>query len=174
MSMRVRMFKARQRFAAAHMTLYPDGSCERLHGHNYTIEATFHSDVKHLQHGVLVPFDVVKTSLQQLCDTWHEHVLMPSKSPYITVNETEEQVEITLSTDKIPRKFYSFPREDVVLMDCDNISCENMSIVALNTFMRDLPQSIREVTHKVTLTISEGPGSEVSIEADVADYPYRS
>ena len=135
MVMRVRMFKARQRFAAAHMTLYPDGTAERLHGHNYTIEAVFHSDVGSLSHGVLVPFDVVKLSLQQLCESWHERVLLPKRSPFVTVVETEDQVEATLSTDKIKRKFYSFPKEDVVLLDCDNVSCENMSLLALNTFL---------------------------------------
>ena len=135
MAMRVRMFKARQKFAAAHMTLYPDGTAERLHGHNYTLEAIFHSDQKHLTAGILVPFDVVKNSLQRLCDRWHEMVLLPQHSKFLAVKESPTQVEVTLSSPKVSSKFYSFPREDVLLLDCDNISCENMALLALRTFL---------------------------------------
>eukprot|EP01063_Lacrimia_lanifica_P034307 TRINITY_DN6312_c0_g9_i1.p4 TRINITY_DN6312_c0_g9~~TRINITY_DN6312_c0_g9_i1.p4 ORF type:complete len:172 (+),score=73.05 TRINITY_DN6312_c0_g9_i1:59-574(+) len=165
--MRVRIFKQHQRFSSAHFTMYTDGTSERMHGHNYTMEASFHSTSEHLNTGILVPFDVLKTTLKKMCDRLHERVLMPSKSPYLTVAENGDNYEFTLNMEKMPRKFYSIPKEDVVLLPCDNVSCENMAYTTLHQLIDELPESIRKVTTKISLTMSEGPGSEVSVEASL-------
>eukprot|EP01059_Diplonema_ambulator_P017172 TRINITY_DN2915_c0_g1_i2.p2 TRINITY_DN2915_c0_g1~~TRINITY_DN2915_c0_g1_i2.p2 ORF type:complete len:183 (+),score=22.07 TRINITY_DN2915_c0_g1_i2:105-653(+) len=166
MSLSIRLFKQRQRFAAAHFTIYPNGEAERLHGHNYTAEVVLHAKQQNLEDGLLVPFHVVKDSINKICDEWNERVLMPAKSRFLTIEESGTQYEIHLQTPTVTKR-YSIPKEDVVLLDCDNISSENMAVVTLGAFLDRLPQSVRNVTDKVTVTISEGPGSEASIEVEV-------
>eukprot|EP01064_Diplonema_japonicum_P008796 TRINITY_DN16233_c0_g1_i2.p1 TRINITY_DN16233_c0_g1~~TRINITY_DN16233_c0_g1_i2.p1 ORF type:complete len:182 (+),score=40.32 TRINITY_DN16233_c0_g1_i2:30-548(+) len=166
MSLRIRLFKQRQRFAAAHFTIYPDGKAERLHGHNYTAEVVLHAKRENLDEGLLVPFQVVKDTIQCICEAWNERVLIPTKSRFLKIRETDTQYELALETPLL-MKHYSLPKEDVVLLSCDNISSENMAVMTLEKFMDQLPDSIRAVTDKITITVSEGSGSEASIEATV-------
>jgi len=37
MTHRILIARAEHKFSCAHMTVFPDGTKERLHGHNYTI-----------------------------------------------------------------------------------------------------------------------------------------
>ena len=37
MTHRIRIARAEHKFSCAHMTVFADGTKERLHGHNYTI-----------------------------------------------------------------------------------------------------------------------------------------
>eukprot|EP00755_Sulcionema_specki_P015948 Sspe_Gene.60768::Locus_33544_Transcript_6_6_Confidence_0.500_Length_4303::g.60768::m.60768/K01737/queD, ptpS, PTS; 6-pyruvoyltetrahydropterin/6-carboxytetrahydropterin synthase len=161
--LRVRFHKQKHKFAAAHFTIYPDGKAERLHGHNYTVEATLHAKTNALEGGISVPFHIVKDVIQQLCDRWHERVLIPQRNRYLEVVEEGEQWQLTLATP-FAKKFYSLPKEDVVLLNCDNISCENLALLAGDLLAGTLPSDVCRITEKLTLTISEGPGSEVSVD----------
>eukprot|EP01060_Flectonema_neradi_P023555 TRINITY_DN3181_c5_g1_i1.p1 TRINITY_DN3181_c5_g1~~TRINITY_DN3181_c5_g1_i1.p1 ORF type:complete len:166 (+),score=27.50 TRINITY_DN3181_c5_g1_i1:357-854(+) len=162
MSLRLRLFKQRQRFAAAHFTIY-DNSVERLHGHNYTVEATFHSDVKNLKGGLIVPFDVPKEALIKVCDSMHERVLLPTMSEHVKINKLGEQFEVHVEVGSV-KKFYSFPSEDVVLVPCNNISTENMAVVVAAALTENLPDSITSSASMVSVTVSEGSGSEVTYD----------
>lgn len=70
--------KERDKFSIAHFTWFQDGSFERLHGHNYYVEASFSSDK--LEFGLMFPFQVAKVIINQLCMEWDERVLLPTVS----------------------------------------------------------------------------------------------
>ena len=165
MSLRLRLFKQRQRFAAAHFTIY-DNNIERLHGHNYTVEATFHSDVQDLQGGLIVPFDIPKEALIKVCDSMHERVLLPSQSEHVDIKENGEQLEVNISLGLI-KKFYSFPSEDVILVPCNNISTENMAVQVASQLLACLPDSIKSSASMMSVTVSEGSGSEVTYDCSL-------
>jgi 6-pyruvoyltetrahydropterin/6-carboxytetrahydropterin synthase len=74
-------------FAAAHFTLFSATERENLHGHNFQVTldatATVHDD------GLTFDYNILKKALKALCDGLDEQVLMPSKSPYLSVTNDD-------------------------------------------------------------------------------------
>ena len=159
MSYRVSFFKDRQKFSAAHFTLFDDGEVERLHGHNYTVNVVFEGS--QLDRGLLFPFHQVKPVIKHLCDTWDEYVLIPNASDWVDVDEHESQVEVRLKTPKV-RKLYSFPVEDVRILPCDNVSCENLTRLFLDRLIVNLDQEDIRIDG-IEVSISESAGQTVTL-----------
>lgn len=160
MQYKVRFFKDRQKFSAAHFTIFNDGEVERLHGHNYSVDVTISSSS--LDMGLMAPFHDLKAVIGQFCNLWDEYVLLPTKCPWVDILERNDQVELYLKTPKVC-KFYSFPKEDVVLLDVDNISCENLTQV----FGDNLCQALAALNLPIdaaTITIGESSGQTVSMD----------
>lgn len=160
MSYQVRFFKDRQKFSAAHFTLFADGDLERLHGHNYHVSVTVAGDA--LEKGLLFPFHEAKAVIKVLCDAWDEYVLLPTASDWVTVEERGDQYEVRVHTP-IHQKFYSFPKEDCRLLDCDNISCENLCRIFGAMIGEGFDHANLKV-NRLTVTIAESSGQEVSVE----------
>ena len=159
----VSFFKERQKFSAAHFTLFSDGEVERLHGHNYTVAVHISGD--QLEDGLLFPFHLVKPELNRLCETLDERVLLPAQSPFVHLKEDGANLEVKVKTDKV-NKFYSFPRVDCVVMDNDNISCENLAVYVLEAMTRILEkQDIKATRLEVALSESSGQTVTVSDQA---------
>lgn len=158
--LKVTLYKDRQKFSSAHFTLFLDGSLERLHGHNYRVAVSFSG--QNLEMGLLAPFHHLKPLISELCDQWDERVLIPTQSPMVEVVETGTQCEVTVTTEKAER-FYSFPREDVVLLPCDNISSENLALL----FVENLGERVKNTApniQSVSATVGETDGQEVTAE----------
>ena len=158
MSWRISFFKDRQKFSAAHFTLFPDGTAERLHGHNYAVEVSLEGE--RLAGGLLVPFHDVKEIVTALAAEWDERVLLPAAAPDVSIEVGEEQVEVRLVTPRC-RKFYSFPREDVVLLECDNVSSENLARLFLDRLAERLADTTAGLTG-LEVSISETAGQKVT------------
>ena len=159
MSYRVTFFKERQKFSAAHFTLFHDGEAERLHGHNYKVSASFSG--KALSRGLLFPFHEVKPYVSKLCEAWDERILLPTSSDWVHIQETPTQYEVSIRTPR-HEKFYSFPKEDIVLLRCNNVSSENLATLFMDrlvAFLEDLPRGITDVE----VTVSESAGQSVTL-----------
>ena len=63
------------KFSAAHFLIFPDGTAERLHGHNYKVYVDLHTELD--EHGLVVNFKEIKPLVRQLCDELDEHLLIP-------------------------------------------------------------------------------------------------
>ncbi|CAM2069022.1 6-carboxy-5,6,7,8-tetrahydropterin synthase [Sulfidibacter corallicola] len=155
--------KDRQKFSAAHFTLFEDGSLERLHGHNYNVTVTFEGTAAEL--GLMFSFHDAKALVKELCDAWDERVLIPSVSPWIEVTERDAQLEVVVTTPK-HRKFYSFPREDVVLLACDNASCEHLTRLFADAVAAQLHRLGNAVTG-FEVAISESAGQTIALSRSI-------
>ena len=62
------------KFSAAHFLIFPDGTAERLHGHNYKVFVDLHTELD--QHGLVVNFQEIKPMVRKLCDELAGHVLI--------------------------------------------------------------------------------------------------
>lgn len=60
--------KIKANFSAAHNLQEAGGECERLHGHNFTVEVAVESDVLNEQ-GMLMDFRILKAKTQSILDT---------------------------------------------------------------------------------------------------------
>ena len=155
MKHRIVIAREQYKFSCAHMTVFADGSKERLHGHNYTIAVAITVDRVDL--ASIIPFAPIKQALGELCARWKEHLLLAAHNPYFEIVRDGAELEIKLCGQR-----YVLPREDALLLPVDNISVEALA-AHVATVLRD---RIAPLPHAVALevTIEESPGQGASCE----------
>ena len=141
------------KFSSAHMTVFPDGTKEALHGHNYSTEVSL--DLRDISLKNLVSFSYFKKAIKEICDAWDEKVLLPANCPFLKfITQTETKVEFLLC-----QKRYVLPREEVVLLPLDNITAETLSKEFCLRFLQKLSKPIlTESILGVRVRIDESPG----------------
>ena len=154
--MKYRVFIARDQYkvSCAHMTVFPDGSKERLHGHNYSIALAL--DVERVDLAAMIPFSSVKQSLAELCLAWKERVLLAANNPYYTLIRDDHELEFTLCADR-----YVLPRGDALLLPIDNISVEGLA-VHVAELLRDKISVLSPHILGFEATVAESPGQGAS------------
>ncbi len=120
MKHRISIAREQYKFSCAHMTVFPDGSKERLHGHNYTIAVAL--DVDTVELAAMIPFAPIKAALGEICAAWREHVLIAAKNPFLDVVRDDDELEIKLCGER-----YVMPRVDALLLPIDNVSVEALA-----------------------------------------------
>jgi len=121
------------KFSAAHFLIFPDGSAERLHGHNYRV--TCEIEGRLTEHGLVLDFKLVKPVVRELCDWLDEHWLVPAEHPVLRASEREDGIVEVRYLDR----YYAAPREDVILLPINNTPSENLAA----WFGRELRQRLR-------------------------------
>jgi 6-pyruvoyltetrahydropterin/6-carboxytetrahydropterin synthase len=117
----LRLAKEDFAFAAAHFTLFPDRSAERLHGHNYRVRvelfgADFDAD------GLLVAVGPVKAEIRAICAALDERILIPEKSPRLGLRREGPSLAVSLG-----ERSYRFPADEVALLPLPNITIEALA-----------------------------------------------
>ena len=155
MTHRIRIARAEHKFSCAHMTVFPDGTKERLHGHNYTIAVAI--DVDRVELSAMIPFAPIKAAIADVCRAFRERVLLAEKNPFFVVVRDAAELEFTLCGER-----YVLPRHDALLLPIDNISVEALA-AHVAALLRDevlrlaLPQAI-----SIEVAIEESPGQGAS------------
>ncbi|HEX3764739.1 MAG TPA: 6-carboxytetrahydropterin synthase, partial [Kofleriaceae bacterium] len=123
MTHRIRIARAEHKFSCAHMTVFADGTKERLHGHNYTVAVAL--DVERIDLPAMIPFAPVKAAIAALCAAWKERVLLAASNPWFEIVREDPaagELEFRLCGAR-----YVLPRGDVLLLPIDNISVEALA-----------------------------------------------
>ncbi|HEB53737.1 MAG TPA: 6-carboxytetrahydropterin synthase [bacterium] len=108
------------KFSAAHFLIFPDGSAERLHGHNYKVYVDLHTELD--AHGLVVNFKEIKPLVRALCDELDEHLLIPGRHPVLTCEPEGEHYDI-----RYRERRYLIPQNEVVVLPIGNSSAENLA-----------------------------------------------
>jgi 6-pyruvoyltetrahydropterin/6-carboxytetrahydropterin synthase len=151
---RIRIARAEHKFSCAHMTVFADGSKERLHGHNYTI--ALEVEVERVDLASMIPFAPIKSVLRDLCAAWKEHVLLAERNPWFTIARDDRELEFTLCGER-----YVMPRRDALLLPIDNISVEALAAYVAG-LVRDELVRLALPALAVQVTIEESPGQGAS------------
>ena len=154
---RISIAREQYKFSCAHMTVFPDGTKERLHGHNYALAVALEVSDVSLQ--AMIPFAAIKAALAALCAEWREHVLIAGQNPRLEVLRDDKQLELRLCGE-----LYSFPRGDVLVLPIDNISVEALAVHAAERLhaMLALPATVSALE----ITVEESPGQGASHRID--------
>ena len=72
-------------FSAAHFLIFPDGTAERLHGHNYRVYVRIEADLGPT--GLVLDFKMVKPVVREMVDELDEHWIVPGKHPVLTYRD---------------------------------------------------------------------------------------
>jgi 6-pyruvoyltetrahydropterin/6-carboxytetrahydropterin synthase len=150
---RIAIAREQYKFSCAHMTVFADGTKERLHGHNYTIALALDVDSVALQ--AMIPFAPVKAALGELCAMWKEHVLLAANNPFFEIVRDDRELEFTLCGER-----YVMPRHDALLLPIDNISVEALAAHVAELLAARLAGMAHART--LTVTIEESPGQGAS------------
>ncbi len=157
MKHRITIAREQYKFSCAHMTVFADGTKERLHGHNYTVAVAL--DVDRVDLPSMIPFAPIKAALAELCAAWKEHVLVATKNPFFVLLRDEAELEFTLCGDR-----YVMPRQDALLLPIDNISVEALAAHIVGLLAQRLDAPAHATALQVTVEESPGQGASATIE----------
>lgn len=108
------------KFSAAHFLIFPDGSAERLHGHNYRVFVELEAQLS--THGLVMDFKAIKPVVREICDGLDEHWLVPGQHAVLRWSESGGSIEV-----RYLDRLYRVPREDVIVLPINNTSSENLA-----------------------------------------------
>ncbi len=118
---RVSLAKEDFKFSSAHFTLFPDGSAELLHGHNYQVQLEVSGD-RLDELGLLCDFEQLKRTIRALCDELDSRMLLPERCAQLDLRREGDEVEV-----RFDRRRYCFPAADVLLLPLVNTSVEELA-----------------------------------------------
>jgi 6-pyruvoyltetrahydropterin/6-carboxytetrahydropterin synthase len=155
---RLRIAREQYKFSCAHMTVFPDGTKERLHGHNYAVAVAL--DVARVDLAAMVPFAQIKACLAELCAAWKERVLIPQQNPHLRIVRDDTELELVLCGDR-----YVMPRGDALLLPIDNVSAEALAAHVAELLREKIGAlSPHLLALEVTIEESPGQGSSCTVE----------
>ncbi len=156
-SLRLHIRKEALKFSAAHMTVFPDGTKERLHGHNYQTELTVGLGEHSLKK--MVSFSIFKSALAAICAEWDEKVLLAENCPFLKFSgKAGKETEFTLCG-----KRYVLPSEEVAKIPVENITSEDLAAEALRRVLQALQKSAEfKNLSFIELRVDESPGQGAS------------
>lgn len=141
------------KFSAAHFLIFPDGTAERLHGHNYKVYVDLRTDLD--PHGLVVNFKEIKPLIRRLCDELDEHLLIPGQHPELRA-ESGPGGRMTI---RYRERRYELAAEEVIVLPITNTSAENFATWfgrTLRERMRALWPALR--VHELRVGIEETEG----------------
>jgi len=140
------------KFSAAHFLIFPDGSAERLHGHNYRVFVEIEAQLS--THGLVMDFKAIKPVVREICDALDEHWLVPGEHPVLRWSESGGAIEV-----RYRERLYRVPREDVIVLPINNTSSENLATWFGRELLSKLAQRFTDVkVRALRLAVEETSG----------------
>ncbi len=159
---RVSVRREQYKFSCAHMTVFPDGTKERLHGHNYQLGIDLELTSVAFEH--MLPFAAIKDCLAGICHDLRERVLVAADNPLSKISTRDDELELVACG-----KRYVFPREDVVVLAIANVSVEALADHLADRVLADLGPSLPPgVVTAVEVWVSESPGQGATCRLELA------
>jgi 6-pyruvoyltetrahydropterin/6-carboxytetrahydropterin synthase len=149
----IRVYKEYFNFAAAHFLIFPDGSKERLHGHNYRVEVEVAGNLT--QHGLVIDFKLIQPAVRELLDELDEHWIVPGQHPELRVERRADGV----TEVRYRETYYAAPAEDVLILPINNTSSENLAGFIGQELLKRLERRFPDlVIRDFSLSVEETPG----------------
>jgi len=143
------------KFSAAHFLIFPDGSSERLHGHNYQVSCAISGALS--EFGLVLDFKRVKPIIRELVDSLDEYWLIPGEHPVLTWNDRGDDV-IEVQYREL---YYAAPKSDVVILPLPNISAEKLAAYVGRELLARIESDFPEMpVERLKLCVEETSGQQ--------------
>jgi len=158
------LFKEYFQFSCAHFLIFPDGSKERLHGHNYRVCVEIEGDLT--DRGLVIDFLEAKPLVRGLCDELDEHWIVPGLHPELKVEDRGDGHTAV----EYRGAHYLAPTDELIVLPINNSSVENLA-GWLGRELRDRleKQFGRSQVRRLRVSISETPGQSGVYTSTVED-----
>jgi 6-pyruvoyltetrahydropterin/6-carboxytetrahydropterin synthase len=144
---RIQIRKEALKFSSAHMTVFPDGTKENLHGHNYRSVLKLEFERSSLDE--MLPFADLKVSMREICEEWDEMILLPERCPHLKILRRDHvSVEI-----EVCKRHYLFPAQEVVFLPTDNVTTESLARIFCERMAGALSKTAMEKARVRTLEV---------------------
>lgn len=149
----IHMHKEYFKFSCAHFLIFPDGSKERLHGHNYHVDAEIGGVLT--DRGIVIDFIQVKPVIRELCDWLDEHWLLPGEHPDLEITPRDDgHTEIVYRDAR-----YLAPSDELHVLPINNTSAENLATWIGRELKRRIAERFgRTQIERLRLSVSETSG----------------
>lgn len=172
----VRIERPQYKFSAAHMTVFADGSKERLHGHNYQLAAEL------FLHEVALPvmcdFSILKDGLKAVCAGLNERTLVALYNPFLqVVTEDGPYAPAPIRHLRLRHRDgdYLLPAADVALLPIDNVTAERLAEhchgLLAEYLLLHLPPAVKAVLGELEVGVYELPGQGARYRAPLEKRP---
>ncbi len=143
------------------MTVFPDGSKEGLHGHQYTptvtLELLLPATSQERFHD-MIPFADVKSAMKKISDAWDEKILLAKENPFLVIQAaSKKSVRFTLCQME-----YVLPKAEAIFLPLANITCEELAFHYAEVLKKNLPRFKKGQLKSITVEIEESPGQSAS------------
>ena len=145
------LFKENMKFSAGHFTIFSATERERLHGHNFNVHVTIEAQI--LENGMCFDYGLYKRRIETLCREWNEYFILPTRSPYLQIEEQGEYLYAHFHQERIP-----FLKQDVLLLPIENATVEEFSRLFLEQLTQDPDELKRWGLQAVSVKVFSGPG----------------
>ena len=159
-SFRVTVSKDYLSFSSAHFITFQGHKCESLHGHNYRVGVTVTGQVDPECQFVL-DFALLKEILRPMVDAIDHKVLLPTASPKLTLEESDDR--LTVIYLGAPR--YQFPRSDCALLPVSNTTAEMLAEYFATTMQAEIERRGFDHLAELEIEVEESPGQSASYRA---------
>jgi len=149
----IQVDKERLKFSAAHFLVFPDGTAERLHGHNYRVYVEIEALLD--RYGLVMDFLDVKPIIHELVAEYDERWILPGEREEIRITHREDGVVEVRYQDR----YYAAPEEDVKILPLNNTSVENLSTHLGRELLARLRAKYADISvRELWLAVEETPG----------------
>ena len=153
---RIQVARAEHKFSCAHMTVFPDGRKERLHGHNYTVAVAL--DLSAVSYAEIIDFGAIKRAVAALCAEWRERTLVAERNPETRIRRDAGELELHVCGQR-----YVMPEEDALVLPVDNTTVEALSALWAELLATRLAGVLRDsAAVGLEVSIEESPGQGAS------------
>jgi 6-pyruvoyltetrahydropterin/6-carboxytetrahydropterin synthase len=143
--------KESHKFSAAHFTIFSATERERLHGHNFSVAARIVAPVD--DNGLTGDYAVYKNQIRKLCDSLDEYTLIPSESPYLTVEDDGDYFRVIHDADAL-----LLLKSDTLVIPVRNTTVEDLSFYLLQRLVEDREFLEAQDIREIEVMVSSGPG----------------
>ena len=147
----VRLTKDYLVFSAAHFITFAGNICERLHGHNYRVEAEVLGPLD--ENHYVIDFIALRDALKRRVDQWDHHMLLPTEHPTIHVSASAREVDVRFEDRR-----WLFPREDCILLPVPNTTAELLARCLGRGLLEDLGELGIPAPHELKVGVDENNG----------------
>ncbi|MEC8023220.1 MAG: 6-carboxytetrahydropterin synthase [Myxococcota bacterium] len=157
----IRVDKQYFNFACAHFLLFPDGTREELHGHNYQVAVEVDGEL--MDGDVVLDFIPFKPIVKRCCDSLDHRTIFPTKSPWLSVEEVDGSYEIRHGADR-----FLLPKQDVRLLPITNTSSERLAEYLAGEIIRHTQDAIPSARIDfIRVSVQESPGQSAIFQHKV-------
>lgn len=147
----IELGKENMSFSVAHFTIFSATERENLHGHNYSVQVSLEKEVADI--GLSFDYRFYKQKLRTLCKQLHQSVLLPTRSPYLTISEDNGYYHAVFADEKM-----YFLKRDVTLLPVVNISVEELTSWFIQQLLLDKEQLAEHHIQAITVKVFSAPG----------------
>ncbi len=156
MDFSIKVYKQYFNFASSHFLIFPNGTREPIHGHNYKVSVC--GRALELSNDLVFDFLDIKPIVREVCDSLDHRLLLPGENPLVKFLETDTNIEY-----KTPDgAFFSFPKNDVLILPLTNISAERLAIFLAEKIAQKTWDKFKYNFKELEVEVEETPGQSAT------------